>query len=101
MVHYGYWDVPRVVIVRFGGQLYVLDCPFDHDLDDYLPSYTVRAVPDDAFTGFVTWQLDMGQLLDAGTVVGEVGVGDVVFDETRRASVDDGIFHALGLASGR
>lgn len=95
--HFGFSDVPRVVVVRFGSRLYVLDCPFDDDRDEYVPDYTVRAVPDEAYSGFVDRRLDLEQLLDAGTVVGEVAVGDVVFDDTRRASVDDGIFHHLGL----
>lgn len=41
----GYWDVPRIVLARAGGQVFLLDCQFDDDLDDYPDEYTVYLMP--------------------------------------------------------
>lgn len=30
-----YYDVPRMLVVRFEGQAYLFDCPFDVALDEY------------------------------------------------------------------
>lgn len=43
----GYWDVPRIVLVRHDGQPVVLSCPFSEELDDYPDEYEVFTLPPD------------------------------------------------------
>ncbi|HEY3201123.1 MAG TPA: hypothetical protein VGK55_11300 [Actinomycetes bacterium] len=42
ILSYGeFWDVPRLFVVTVPDGLLVFDSPFDQDLDDYRPEYTV------------------------------------------------------------
>ena len=88
-------DVPRAVVVEFRGHTYLLDCLFDHDRDDYEPEYTVYRLPDDLADDLETMSwTDLGH---RGTRMGTLEVSQVVFDQTRRAAISDGVFKRLGL----
>ena len=64
--------------------LLVFDSPFDEDLDDYRPEYTVYFLPwKEAKRLHGSW----GTLTDGAEVRGKVAVRDVEFDETRRLMV--------------
>ena len=91
-----FYDVPRLVVVEFGDELYLFDSPFDDSVDDYLGAYTVRRLPPDAreIVDDDSWD----PLDGLGEVVGHVGVDEVQFDETRRAAVSSRAFALLGLA---
>jgi hypothetical protein len=40
-----FYDLPRAPVFMQSGRCYLLDCPFDEDLDDYAPNYKVLALP--------------------------------------------------------
>ncbi|UXI65894.1 hypothetical protein [Tahibacter amnicola] len=45
----GFWDLPRIVIIRSpGGLRWLLDNPFDGELDDYSPYFSIVSVSPDA-----------------------------------------------------
>ncbi len=89
----GYWDIPRIFLVRESNRLYLFDCLFDHDLDEYPDHFTVYLLPDipDAETP-ADWTTLPGR---AVRTVGEVPVSAVRFDPTRRAAVADDVFAAV------
>lgn len=92
----GFHDIPRVVFVRYRDELYVFDCDFDDDLDDYPPDFEVRTLDEEAYARFNRRELGLGDLIAGGRWVGTVPTRAVQFDETARKSVDDGIFASLG-----
>ena len=89
----GFWDVPRNFLVRWGGELYLFDCPFDEQLDDYPDVYTVYALPElpkeeiDA-----DWTVLPGK---ATRKVGTVPIAAVRFDPTRRKAIGAEVLDAL------
>jgi hypothetical protein len=90
-----FYDVPRAVVVEFRGHMYLLDCLFDHDIDDYEAEYTVYRLPDDFADSIemMSWT-DLGH---HGTRVGALEVSKVVFDPTKRGAISDDMFQLLGL----
>jgi len=82
----GFWDVPLIFLARHNGQLFLFDCPFDEELDDYLDHYRVYLMP----------ELQDGQLPKDWTTLsaratrylGDVAVTSVQFDPTKRQSID-------------
>jgi hypothetical protein len=45
-IWYGaYWDLPRYIYTTDGQRAFVLECPFDDELDDYPDRYTVYEAP--------------------------------------------------------
>ena len=97
--YFGFADVPREIVVRYHDQLYLLDCPFDDELDDYAPTYQVWALTPEGYQRFERGEWNLDQLIDDATGAGEIPVADVRFDPTRRQSLDDGIFQQLGLSN--
>jgi hypothetical protein len=93
----GFHDVPLVIFVRYHEQLYLLDCDFVDDLDDYSDEYQVWALNEETYSRFNQRELELGELIADGRRVGTVARKDVKFDETRRLSIDDGIFASLGV----
>jgi hypothetical protein len=89
----GYWDVPRIFLVRNSGRLYLFDCPFSEELDDYPEQFTVYLMPDipDEETP-ADWTTLPGR---ATRVLGEVPVAAVRFDPTRRAAIAPDTFDAV------
>ncbi|MGQ0641015.1 MAG: hypothetical protein ACT4P6_09650 [Gemmatimonadaceae bacterium] len=82
-----FYDVPRAFVVGHrGAQLYFL-CAFDEESDEYPEVFRVYRLPDDAVAS-VEHESWMG-LEEAGTFIGEVPVGRVRFDETRRAAIEE------------
>lgn len=89
----GYWDIPRIFLVRQAGQLFLFDCPFDHDLDDYPDHFTVYRLPDIADEDTPDdWTTLPGR---AVRTLGRVPTAAVRFDPTRRAAIDAATFDAL------
>ena len=91
-----FYDVPRLVVVEWRADLYLLDSPFDEALDDYADIFPVYRLPPDA-RGAVA-EDSWAALPPLGEVVGQISVGDVRFDSTRRKAMSDELFQALGLA---
>jgi hypothetical protein len=88
-----FWDVPRIFFVQRGGKLYLFDCQFDGDLEDYPESYRVFLMPALTPADYEgSWE-DLWRRADA--FLGEVPVAAVRFDPTRRAAIAPDTFDAI------
>jgi hypothetical protein len=89
----GYWDVPRIFFVRHEGRLYLFDCCFDDELDDYPESFTVYQMPEMTEADYAgSWH----RLSDKAICrIGEVLVASVPFDPTKRRQIDTAVFSQL------
>ena len=78
-------DVPRLLAVELDGVAYLLDCPFDDTVDEYLSEYTVYRLPDSVKPRLAdaSWL----ELPSLGTEVGRVPVGEIEFDPSRREAI--------------
>ena len=75
-------DVPRMLIAEHNGQVFLFDCPFDREADEYgtdFRVYRLNARP----TG-TSW----ASLAEHGDYVGSIAVDSVRFDSTRRGAID-------------
>jgi hypothetical protein len=89
----GFHDVPRNFIVRYHGQTLLFDCPFDEDLDDYPDQYKVFVLPtlkDEELPK--DWTI-LPELAIA--YLGETPIERVLFDQTKRQSIDSAILDEL------
>jgi len=88
-----FYDVPRIFIATHDGKLYLFDCPFNDELDDYLDRYRVYRLPaisEDELQG--TW----GRLPErAVSLLGEIPVSAVQFDITKRNSINTALLDEL------
>ena len=89
-----FYDVPRAVVVEHEGRLYLFDCLFDYDLDDYEDDYTIYLIPEDLrdVIDTMSWT-DLGHRSEK---VGVVATAFVEFDETKRKAISDQVFERLG-----
>lgn len=90
-----FYDVPRMFTVTLGGVIYLFDCPFDDEIDDYPDSYEVYRLR--AGHPLPDWISTMGHSLLAYVAakdpglhrVGSMPASLVTFDPTRRQSIRD------------
>lgn len=89
----GYYDVPRNFIVRYRGNTLLFDCAFDETLDDYWEYYKVYVLPplrDEELPK------DWTTLPARATgYLGQVPIGRVQFDPSRRKSIDSAVLDEL------
>lgn len=88
-------DVPRLVAVEYRGHVYLLDAPFDDEIDDYSDHYTVYRLPESE--GARLHDLSWERLPSLGEELGRVPVVEVEFDETKREALTDAVFRRLGI----
>jgi hypothetical protein len=77
-----FYDVPRMMLLRYRQRVILLDCPFDEAIDDYRSIYAVYMMADDADlnpTGSWRPLPTMAQ-----KYLGAVPVQSVQFDPSRR-----------------
>jgi hypothetical protein len=88
-----FWDQPRIFFVHHDGRLYLFDCPFDEETEDFQDTYTVYEMPELTGTDYAgSW----AHLPDkAIRSVGEVPLDQVHFDPTKRRQIDTAIFANL------
>ena len=88
------YDVPRAMVVEHEGRLYLFDCLFDYDVDDYEDDYTIYLIPDDLRDDIDTMSwTDLGHRSER---VGVVATALVEFDETKRNAINARIFGRVG-----
>lgn len=88
-----FYDLPRIFITNYQGQLYLFDCPFDDELDDYPDSYRVYQLP--ALTEAElegSWE-DLPNL--ATSFLGVSPVSEIQFDSTKRECINTAILNKL------
>jgi hypothetical protein len=93
----GLHDVPRIMLVDHKNKLFLLSCPFNEELDEYPDTYKVYLLPpltDQELGG--NWE---ELYLKATQYLGEVPVGDVQFDPSRRHGIDAAVLDTLLSAS--
>ena len=83
IIYRQFWDVPRLFALEHRGDVYVFECDFDEQLDDYPPNFKVYRLPKSTLTDFSRNAFSTNSAL-----VGEIIVSDVKFDKTRRKEVD-------------
>ena len=88
-----FWDVPRIFFADHSGSLYLFDCQFDNNLDDYPESYQVFLMPALTDADFAGSWADLWQR--AERKVGEVPISAVRFDPTKRAAIDAEAFDSI------
>jgi hypothetical protein len=81
-----FYDVPRVLVLHHRGLQLLLDCRFDEGRDEYSPNYLVYVLPAEVNVDATkSWD----RLFEIATrFVGEIPVEQLVFDTTKRSSVD-------------
>ena len=88
-----FYDVPRAIPVHRGEELFLFDCPFDEKHDEYAAIYTVYLMPEPSPEDPSASWLNISRM--AVKTLGHIKVSDVIFDKTRRASIDEESFHAI------
>ena len=88
-----FYDLPRIFVTNYQGQLYLFDCPFDDELDDYPNSYRVYQLP--ALTEAElegSWEHLPER---ASRWLGAISVTEVQFDPTKRARINTAVLSKL------
>ena len=89
----GFWDIPRIFIVRHRGETILFDSPFDETLDDYPDSFKVFLMPsirdEDLPKDWTTLKTRATHFL------GEISVHRVLFDPSKRRSIDTAVVDEL------
>ena len=82
-----YWDLPRYIYTTDGQRAFVLDCPFDAELDDYPDRFSVYAAPVLAMptSRREPWA---GPAQDSLTLLGTVALDRTHLDPTWRKELD-------------
>lgn len=89
----GFWDVPRNFLVRAQGKLYLFDCPFDDEIDDYPDTYSVYILPEMSREEIdADWA---GLPNKAIRKLGEVPIAAIRFDSTKRKEIGVEVFDLL------
>lgn len=83
-----FYDVPRLLMFRYKDRLFLLGSYFDEEKDDYEENYMIELLAPSAQQDIAdpSWQ---HLATHAGTeILGEIPVKSVVFDETKRRTLD-------------
>jgi hypothetical protein len=89
-----FWDVPRMFVVSDGTRTFLFDCPFDPELDDYPPIYTVWLMPSLTESDLAgSWEQLPGR---ARRLLGRVRVEEVHFDSSKRRAIEVGVLTRIG-----
>jgi len=89
-----FYDVPRLIALRYRGKLLLLQSAFSDTLDEYPNVYSVYELPEstEPLLAAGSW-LFLEQT--ALTSIGEIPVNAVEFDSTKRNSMDPSILDPL------
>jgi hypothetical protein len=88
-----FFDVPRLIILRYQGKLLLLQSAFDDTLDEYPKVYSVYELPESVEPLLAGSWLFLEQV--KSTPLGEIPVSAVKFDSTKRKTLDPSILEAL------
>jgi hypothetical protein len=82
-----FYDVPRCIALRYGERLFLLQSAFDDDLDDYESSYSIYELSESTEDSLKKGRWDFVGKTPT-TCIGQVPVGEVVFDSSKRKELD-------------
>ena len=87
-ISYGeFYDVPRMIRFLLGGQWYFMRSYFDEQKDDYADCYDVYLLPfnsEEEFTSHPNYWKDLTET----DHLGQIPIGQVGLDESRRKTID-------------
>ena len=88
-----FWDVPRMFLVEFAGNVFLFDCAFDEEREDFNTAYEVYQLPLLSETDLkASWaKLPSRPVRELGIVP----VSTVTFDPTRKIAIDGRVFASL------
>ena len=78
--------LPHCILVRYKSYLFLLDLPFNEEIDDYEDSYRVHKFSDVSLETTRLWERILQN--KESFFVGKVNVKDIDFDETKRKKID-------------
>jgi hypothetical protein len=84
-----FYDVPRFILLKYRGHLFVLANYFDEEKDDYDDNYSIDILPSwvDQKIAESSWKV-LEEDIEGRRQLGEIPVKDVVFDQTKRRTLD-------------
>lgn len=88
-----YYDIPRAVVVEYEGNIYLFDCPFDSEIDEYGGDYHIYRLSS-SFRHNLD-DLDWSKLSEEGEQIGRVPVEMVEFDSTKRKYIDSEVLQEI------
>ena len=80
-----FYDVPRLIVLKYKGQVIMLGSYFDEQRDEYEDSYSIYLLPS-SIEGEITKSLYEGDV-DA-KLIGSVPIRNVIFDATKRRALN-------------
>jgi hypothetical protein len=89
-----FYDVPRLIALRYRGKLLLLQSAFSDTLDEYPNVYSVYELPEstEPLLTAGSWSFLERTALAS---IGEITVSSVKFDATKRKTMDPSILDAL------
>ena len=91
--YFSFWDVPRTFVFERDRRLYLLMCQFDDEIDDYPDKYEIFALQGiEHFSAVIDWNF-IEPL--SKTFLGTVPVSSILFDGSKRGTVDDSFLRAI------
>lgn len=88
-----FWDVPRIFFTEENSQLYLFDCRFDEEVEDYPDEYRVYLMPQLSEADLAGSWAEVHRM--ATRELGTVPVDHVTFDPTRRKQIDASVLDGL------
>lgn len=89
----GFYDFPLAFVASYGGRQYLFWRVFNDELDDYPQEYEVFTLPNLSEAEVKkSWSTLPKK---ANTCLGKVSINQIVFDPTRRNSIESTIFERL------
>jgi hypothetical protein len=84
-----FYDVPRLILLKYRDHLFLLASYFDEEKDDYDDKYSVDILPPwvEQKIGESNWRVLEGGI-EGRRQIGEIPVKDIVFDQTKRRALD-------------
>jgi len=88
-IYVDFWDVPRLLLFRYRESLFVLASCFSEEKDDWPDSYTIQSLPNwvEDKIRESDWRV-LEQEIEGRKFLGEIAVNSVIFDETRKRTLD-------------
>ena len=81
-----FYDIPRIFVFRLKNRVYLADCPFDDELDEYHNAYELFELPEDVVEALDgSWKALRKHSIQK---MGRVNVSDMIFDVTKRKQVN-------------
>jgi hypothetical protein len=83
-----FYDVPRLIMLRYQNLLFLLASYFDEEKDDWEENYSIDLLPSwvEQKIAALSWKVLEGDI--GARRLGEISVKDVVFDHTKRQALD-------------